>query len=144
NKVFQVERGRKFLQPITNEITRLRNYQTNRSFLIQNSTGDEAYMLVPNVSDGTADTYGGGDLWLLKYQGTSDSPGELDDPNTNTAANFTPWLNNESLVNQDVVVWYGAHFIHSDGANRLEPNRINPSILSGSYVVGPDIRPIRW
>jgi len=144
NKVFQVERGRKFLQPITNEITRLRNYQTNRSFLIQNSTGDEAYMLVPNVSDGTADTYGGGDLWLLKYQGTSDSPGELDDPNTNTAANFTPWLNNESLVNQDVIVWYGAHFIHSDNADLLEPNRINPSILSGSYVVGPDIRPIRW
>lgn len=143
NKVFQVERGRKFLQPITNEVTRLRNYQTNRSFLIQNATGNEAYMLVPNVSDGTSDTYGGGDLWFLKYQGTSDSPGELDDPNANTAANFAPWLNNESLVNQDVVVWYAAHFIHADGANLLNPDR-SGNILTNSHVVGPDIRPVRW
>jgi hypothetical protein len=143
NKVFQVERGRKFLQPITNEIARLRNYQTNRSFVIQNSTGDEAYMLVPNVSDGTADTYGGGDFWLLKYLGTSGSPGELDDPNTSTAANLTPWLNNESLVDQDVVVWYAAHFIHNDGANLLNPDR-SGNILTNSHVVGPDIRPVRW
>jgi hypothetical protein len=144
NKIFQVERGRKFLQPITNEVTRLRNYATNRSYVIQNSTGNEAYMLVPNITDGNTDTYGKGDLWFLKFQGTADAPGELDDPNTDTAVNLAPWVNNESLVDQDVVVWYAAHFIHSDGLNRLEPNRINPSILSSSHVVGPDIRPIRW
>ena len=144
NKIFQVERGRKFLQPITNELTRLRNYATNRSYVIQNSTGNEAYMLVPNITDGNTDTYGKGDLWFLKFQGTADAPGELDDPNTDTAVNLAPWVNNESLVDQDVVVWYAAHFIHSDGLNRLEPNRINPSILSSSHVVGPDIRPIRW
>ena len=140
NKIFQVERGRKFLTPVTNEIARLRNYQTNRSFLIQNSTGDEAYLLVPNLTDGATDTYGGGDFWLLRYK---DGPGELDDPNTSTAANLTPWVNNESLVDQDVVIWYAGHFIHADGANRISPNR-NGEVLTNSHVVGPDLRPVRW
>ena len=154
NKVFQVERGRKFLQPVTNEIARLRSTQTNRGYLIQNSTGNEAYLLAPNVTDGeylsrntsgaVISTYGAGDFWLLKYQGTAGAPGELDDPNSSSAANLAPWVNNESLVNQDVVVWYAAHFMHTDGANLLDPNRINPSLVTSSHVVGPDIRPVRW
>jgi len=151
NKVFQVERGRKFLQPITNELTRTRSLQTNRSFLIQNSTGNEAYMLVPNITDGTVDAYGRSDLWVLKYKnvaGGSNFQNEIDDgtnitSGSNTAINIGTFINNESLVDQDVVVWYGAHFIHADGMNLLNPQR-SPSILSGTHVVGPDIRPIRW
>jgi hypothetical protein len=38
NKIFQIERGRKFLKPITREANVLRNYATNRGFVIQNST----------------------------------------------------------------------------------------------------------
>ncbi|MEP6925091.1 MAG: hypothetical protein ABI954_11550, partial [Pyrinomonadaceae bacterium] len=71
-------------------------------------------------------------------------PGELDDPNTSTAINLNPWINNESLVNQDLVVWYGAHYVHSDGSNLLNPDRSGKFVISGSHVVGPDIRPIRW
>ncbi len=128
NKIFQVEHSRKFLQPVTNETTRLRRYQTNRRFLIQNSNSDEAYLLIPNLSDGVSDAFGGGDFWFLKYHtGADGGPGEIDDPNSNTGdpqldipANLTPWLNDESLVNQDVVVWYAAHFVHSDGAASLD------------------------
>jgi len=151
NKVFQVERGRKFLQPQTTEFTRLKSLQTNRSLLIQNSTGDEAYMLVPNKTDGVADDYGKSDMWVLRYKsvvGGSAFANELDDGYTGvggsgTSINLTPFLNNESLVNQDSVVWYGAHFTHSDGANLLNPER-SPLILNGTHVVGPDLRPIRW
>ena len=143
NKIFQIERGRKFQQPVTNEVTRLRNNQTKRGYLIQNSTGEEAYSFMPSVLDGLADAYGGSDFWLLQYKGTAGAPSELDDPNSSTAINLAPWLNNESLVNQDVVIWYGAHFIHADGANLLDPNR-SPTVLSNSHVVGPDIRPVRW
>ncbi len=157
NKVFQVERGRKFLQPITSELTRLKNIQTNRSLLIQNSGGDEAYMLVPSVLDGVADNFGRSDMWVLRYKnfaGGDDLQNEIDDgySSTNgactatsgTCINIDKFINGESVVNQDVVVWYGAHFIHSDGANLLDPNRLSPSILSDSHVVGPDIRPVRW
>ncbi|MGI8786186.1 MAG: hypothetical protein ACR2HG_00305 [Pyrinomonadaceae bacterium] len=153
NKIFQIERGRKFMRPITTEAAIFRNYQTNRGFMIQNSTSDEAYEIVPNISDGQAyftypetgnvSTYGAGDFWLLKYQGTADSPSELDDPNSNTEINLAPWINGESLVDQDIVVWYGAHFVHADGADLLNPDR-SGNILNNSHVVGPDLRPVRW
>lgn len=143
NKVFQVERGRKFLKPITNETSVLRNYGTNRGFVIQNSTGDEAYSITPSLSDGNADTFGVGDFWLLKYKGTAAAPEELDDQNSDSAANFAPWLNNESLVDQDIVVWYAGHYLHNDGANLLDPDR-SGLVLTGSHVVGPVLRPIRW
>ncbi len=156
NKVFQVERGRKFLQPITTEINRNKNHQTRRSLLIQNSTGDEAYMLVPNLSDGTVDSFGRNDFWVLRYKNVlNGSPlqNEIDDgwesiggectDTGGSCINITKYVNNESVVNEDVVVWYGAHFVHNDGANRLNPER-SGMVLTGSHVVGPDIRPVRW
>ena len=102
-----------------------------------------AYMLVPNYSDGFWDTgdasFGQGDFWVLK---TAPGNGELG-TTSNSAIDLTPYLNNESVDNTDLTVWYGAHFTHSDGANRLNPNR-RPDVLTGDHVVGPDIRPIRW
>jgi hypothetical protein len=150
NNVYQIERGRRFMRPVTNETQIFRNYQTNRGLVIQNANGDEAYQLTPNITDGTAgtagvltDVFGTGDMWLLHFSGTAGAPGELDDPNGDSEINLVPWLNSESLVNQDVVVWYGAHFRHADGSNLIDPDR-SPEILSGSHVVGPDLRPIRW
>ena len=147
NKIFQIESGRKFMQPITNETTRLRSYQTNRRFLIQNSGGDEAYLIVPSLSDGETNDFGGGDFWFLKYHtGADGKADEIDDPNGDSVqANLTPWLNNESLVNQDVVVWYAAHFDHNhDGETLLNPDHDNPNVISGSHVVGPTLRPVHW
>jgi Cu2+-containing amine oxidase len=143
NKIFQIERGRKFLKPITNEASILRNYGTNRGFVIQNSTGNEAYSLTPSLADGNADTFSRGDFWFLKYKGTTAAPDELDDQNVGAIANFAPWLDNESLVDQDVVVWYAGHFVHNDDANLLDPDR-SGMVLTGSHVVGPTLRPIRW
>ncbi|MGH9818923.1 MAG: hypothetical protein ACRD43_02040, partial [Pyrinomonadaceae bacterium] len=150
NKVFQVERGRKFLQPITTEIVRTRNVGTNRRILVQNSTGDEAYMLVPNVSDGKADAFGVSDFWILKYKSPTGDPvtSEIDDGRmpgaVDPSINISPWVNGESLVDQDVVVWYAAHFTHDDAAGLLlSPNR-SGLVTTGSHVVGPDLRPIRW
>lgn len=148
NRVYVVERGRKFLKPIATETFMNKSPQTNRSILIQNATSDEAYMLVPSVKDGVVDAFGVHDIWVLAYKGTAVSPTELDDgrtccggPNQNIA--IDPWLNNESVDNQDVVIWYGAHFLHSDGANLVDAKN-SPSILGTSHVVGPDIRPVRW
>ncbi len=166
NKVFQMERGRKFIQPINTELTRLKSLQTNRSLLIQAGRGDEAYMLVPNATDGEAvfknpetgaiTDYGRSDMWVLQYKsvvGGTNLQNEIDDgwnsiggnctTNGGSCINIDRFINGESVVNQDVVVWYGAHFVHADGNNLLEPDR-SPSILSGSHVVGPDIRPVRW
>ncbi len=148
NRIYQMERGRRFQQPITTEINRNKNIQTNRSLLIQNSTGDEAYMLVPNISDGNADTFGVNDFWVLRYKtGGSPVASEIDDGRvccgSNAEITANSWVNGESVLDQDLVVWYGAHFIHADGANLLNPNR-GGEIITGSHVIGPDIYPVRW
>lgn len=156
NNVYQMERGRRFLKPIATEAKFTRNYQTNKSILIQNSAGDEAYLLRPNVSDGlpnsSTDTFPSGDFWVLKYKeviGGSALQNELDDGfNQTTSANsfiqIDPFVNGESVANTDVVVWYGASFIHNDAGNlTLNPDRTG-MVITGSHVFGPDIRPVRW
>jgi hypothetical protein len=160
NKVFQMERGRKFLRPVTNEISIFRNYALNRGFLVQNSAGDEAYQVIPGINDGNAyytypetgaeTTYGRNDFWLFRYKsvpGGTNVQNEIDDGfNQTTSQNsfiqIDSFLNNESLVDQDVVVWYGAHFVHEDAENITD--RQTPQVLGGSHVVGPDLRPVRW
>lgn len=145
NNIFQIARGGKIGRQINNEITYLKNSPTKpQYYIIQNTTGSEAYILAPNPSDATADAYGKSDFWFLKYQaGAGGEPGELDDANINTSANLDPWLNGESLVNQDAVVWYAAHFYHNDGQNIINPDR-SGEILTGDHVVGPNLRPVNW
>ncbi len=151
NNLFQVERGRKYLMPVTNEAAILRNYATNRGFVIKNSTSDEAYSIFPGSNDGSVagptgpvtDSFGRGDFWLMRFKGTAAAPQEIDDPNGGSAAaNLAPWVNAESLENQDLVLWYSAHQYRIDDASR--PSLERPDIITGVHVVGPDIRPIRW
>ena len=143
NKVFQVERGGKFMSPILAETKRSRSYQKNRSIVVQNAAGDEAVSITPNLSDGYADTFARGDFWLLKYQGTPTSPLEIDDPGPEVQINIDRWDNGESLNGTDVVVWYGAQYLHNDASRPISPDR-SGEVISGQRVVGPDIRLIRW
>jgi hypothetical protein len=150
NRVFQLERGRKFMQPILTEINRDKRIQTNRRLLIQNSTGDEGYMVVPNIFDGNVDAFGVNDFWVLRYKnvvGGTPVQNEIDDGtfagDPNPIIKINQFVNGESVVNQDVVVWYGAHFLHHDGNNVINSQR-SPKVLSGDHVVGPDLRPVLW
>ncbi len=151
NKVFQIERGRKFLRPITNEMITNKRIQTNKGLLIQNSNGNEAYQLVPSVFDGNVDAFGVNDLWVLRYKsvaGGTPVQNELDDGiNCTTCSTafiqISGFANDETLTNQDIVVWYGAHFFHDDSENIMNPDR-DPETLSGDHVVGPNLRAVRW
>lgn len=148
NKIFMVERGRKFIKPVATESAFFRSYQRNRSFLIQNANGDEAYSITPNLTDSSVtndigvltDSYGKGDFWLFRFSGTAANPGELNDPNTGSSINVDPWLTGESLVNQDSVIWYGAHQTRQDDASL----HARPNVLNGVHTIGPDLRPVRW
>jgi hypothetical protein len=156
NNVFQIRRGRKFQVPIPTETIMDKSNQLNRGILIQNSSGDEAYSLFPNISDGIVDDFGRNDIWILRYKnivGGSNLQNEIDDgfnsvggactPTGGSCINIWPFANGESLVDQDVVVWYGGHFAHTDGGNIINANR-DGFIISGEHVVGPDLRPVRW
>jgi hypothetical protein len=155
NRVFLMEKGKKFSNPILTETKVTRNYGTTRSILVQNAAGDEGYLVVPNASDGlpqTTDPFGKGDLWILAYKnvvGGTAAQNELDDGfNSTTSQNafiqIDSFVNGESVNNTDVVVWYGSSFIHSDGSGIISPDRSGANLLTGPHVVGPDLRPRGW
>ena len=78
----------------------------------------------------------------MRFKGTSGIPSELDDPDGTVypAANLAPWVNGESMVDQDVVIWYAGHQVRQDDSSRPS----SPQVISGSHIVGPTLRPIRW
>ncbi len=152
NRVFTSERGKRFLQQRTTEFAMLRNYGTTRRLVIKNGSGNEGYAITPNVTDGSADTFGVGDFWVLQYKGTGTTPVqlELDDGfNTTTSQNAfikvgTMYMNGESIDNQDIVVWYGGHFVHAGEPTDFNPSRTGQFVISGNHVVGPEITPLGW
>jgi hypothetical protein len=89
-------------------------------------------------------------MWVLRYQSSGGNAIQLEDGITCVTCSTTfiqidPFINGESVAHSDVVVWYGAHFLHADGANRFDPNRSGrANILGTDHVVGHDIVPIRW
>ncbi|MEO7673483.1 MAG: hypothetical protein ABIU09_05330 [Pyrinomonadaceae bacterium] len=150
NRIYQLERGHKFIKSVDTETALFKSVQKNRSLLIQNALGDEAYQLVPGTNDGAVlnatgdlvDSFGVGDFWLMQFKGTAASPNEVDDPNSGPAANLAPFLNGESLLNQDIVVWYAAHQTRSDDLSRNMAR--SPEVITGNHIVGPVLRPVRW
>ena len=111
------------------EVMRLRDPTHKRRWRVQDVSG-AAYEIVPGANDHTAagDPYAVGDLWVLRWH-----PGEIDDePPPDTAIHIGKFKNGEPVANQDVVVWYGAHFTH---------DVTGPEV---SHVVGPDLVPHNW
>lgn len=123
--------SRSFVTPQLTEVKRNRDYLRNRRWMIQNTATGESYLILPGAEDGVADAYARGDVWLLRYRGT-----ELDDGHNSTTsateADLDQFVNGESLDEEDVVMWYAAHFYHveSGGAH-------------GHYV-GPDLVVTKW
>jgi hypothetical protein len=120
------------------EVERPRAPARKRKWRVENSVSGEAYDIVPGHEDGVATAsadwpFPRGDVWLLRYH-----QGEIDDGVAATgppyAANIGQWVNGESIRNQDVVVWYGAHFTHD----------VHEVGGQHGHVVGPTLTPVRW
>ena len=123
---------RSFSTPLLTETKRYRDFIRDRYWMVENLFSGEQIMIEPGHEDGVADDYGRGDAWFLRYRST-----ELDDgvnttgPN-NTEAKLDNFVNGESISEQDVVMWYGAHFYHVFGGSE------------SGHLVGPDIIITRW
>lgn len=116
--------------PIRFEAKRFRDAARKRRWRVVNTAG-KAYAILPGSNDRTAagDAYARGDFWVLRSRA-----GQLDDyPITGTEAQLDKLVNNESVLDQDVVVWYGAHFTH-------DVQHHTPV----GHVVGPDLVPVDW
>jgi hypothetical protein len=114
------------------EAKRMRRPERKRHWRVENAEG-RGYDIVPGEHDGTAvgDAYAKGDLWVLRYR-----PNELDDhPTSGTEVELDRFVQRQPIVDQDVVIWYGAHFTHDVRAHGpAEPD----------HIVGPTLVPRRW
>jgi hypothetical protein len=112
------------------EVMRLRDAAHKRRWRVQHVPSGAAYEIVPGANDHTAagDPYAVGDVWVLHW-----NPGEVEDePAPDTRIHIGKFKNGEPVANEDVVVWYGAHFTH---------DVTGPEV---SHVVGPDLVPHNW
>jgi hypothetical protein len=121
------------------EIRRPRDPVRHRKWRVENTQTGEAYDVIPGASDGTAAgssdaRLGHGDVWVMRYHGN-----EIDD---GTVARGLPYeanvdgrANGESVRDQDVVLWYGAHFTHDVAGE--PPGRFGD-------IMGPDCKLTRW
>lgn len=122
----QVYNGLTF-RSITQETSFLRNSE-NSFWRVSSSDNLIKYDVFPGDLDGSADSYGIADGWLLRYKST-----QIDDSSvrTSTRAALNSFVTGESLVNADLVFWYAGHYYHShDGA------------IPAEGEVGPYIRPV--
>ena len=73
-----------------------------------------------------------GDVWFLSYKSNELHDGVLSvtGADAQVKPRISNWVNNESILNRDVVVWYGAHFNHDDEHGQTPNN----------HYVGPTIK----
>jgi Cu2+-containing amine oxidase len=116
------------------EIRRLKDSTRKRKWKIRNTVTGSAYEIIPGPNDGNADNFGIGDLWVLRYHGSS----EFDDGYTGTRGtpeqckeHIDNFINGEDVVNKDVVIWYAAHFTHD----------VN---VETGHIVGPTLKCVKW
>jgi copper amine oxidase-like protein len=116
------------------EIRRARDASRQRRWRVRRNGTFTGYNIVPGPNDGTADAYGAGDLWVLRYHGN-----ELDDGHGFTTnpvqsrADIDKFVNGERVDGADVVLWYAGHFLHDEA---------HPT--TGGHVVGPELTPFNW
>src|SRR6185369_5299846 len=91
---------------------RPRLFGTDHTWLIESvdAPGGESVLIVPGSNDGNFDKFGKGDLWFLVNKSNEIDDGVNCTSGCNTTIQLDPFINGESLVNVDLVVWYGSHF----------------------------------
>lgn len=130
-------------QTVRYEVRRHRDPAHQRMWRVRGARSSLGYTIVPGPGDGTAGSYGMGDVWVLAFQ-----PSEIDDGQGFTTdpvlsrAQIDRFVSGEQLSRADVVVWYAAHFAH-------EPSLHDPSAEPADggehgHQVGPELRPFNW
>jgi hypothetical protein len=121
------------------EAKRRRMPQRSRRWQIRNTQTGDAYNLIPGADDGIADDFGRADLWVLRFRegeiddGISAAPSQAGQTQQNAPAQIDRFWNEEDVSDQDVVVWYAAHFTHDVGEDEEH-----------AHYVGPTLRPVNW
>ena len=119
--------------PLNFEIRR--NRIANRKWRVRNTSSGELCEIIPGPDDGTADVYGRGDLWVVRYRGAAErDDGYNSTGGLGTAADIDKFTAPaESVANQDLVVWYGAHFRHALTAGDHGCHAVGPTLKLANF-----------
>jgi len=119
------------------ETRRTKSIFNQRKWRIRNSGTGRGYLIEPGVGDGIADSFGVGDIWFVRYHGSSEFDDGVNITGGSTEqckAHLDNFLTGESIENKDIVVWYGAHFSHD----------VHDTGSSVGHIVGPTLKPLNW
>jgi hypothetical protein len=125
---YVAEKNQGVVKALEFESMRARQDST-QEWIVNNAVTGEACIIKPGIRDGNYDKFGAGDIWVLR----SHFPSEIDDSGQGggSEAHIGAFLNNETILNQDVVVWYGGHWRH-DHFDAPDHN-------DGPATCGPDL-----
>ncbi len=112
------------------EVKRPRHAAHGRHWLVRHDRDGREYSILPGPDDGTANDFGAGDLWVLRY-----SPDEMDDGQGFTTdpalarAGLDRFVSGEPVHSADLVVWYGVHVSHPG----TDAERVGPDLVPGHW-----------
>lgn len=115
----------------TYEISRTKSPATRRCWAVMDQHTTRGYFLLPGASDGTADGFSTRDLWVMRYRGSEDLHGAQGSASDDGLATY---LNGESVVDADLVLWYCAHLGHDADSGPADEY----------HSAGPTLMPFRW
>jgi Copper amine oxidase, enzyme domain len=114
-----------------NEITRVKNPATWRSWAVMDIGTTRGYHIIPGSNDGTADAFAPRDLFVMRYHGAEDKHGQQGNAFDDGLAAY---INGEVVEKSDVVIWYCAHLGH----------HAEPEHADEYHACGPTLIPFRW
>ena len=120
---------------LRHEIRRRRAVGHTRRWQVRDRGTGKGYTLIPGNGDGRLDSFGVGDFWALRYRSSQidDGVGFTTDP-SEARAHLDRFVNGESIVGRNVVVWYAAHFAHDVNADERRHGH--------GHIVGPRLEPV--
>ena len=116
------------------ETHRRRDPGHERTWRVRTVKAPHGYAIVPGPTDGTADAFGAGDVWVVTQHSEEidDGEGVTSDP-ARARAQIDRFVSGELVEREDVVVWYAAHLRHEGHEADLE-----------MAAVGPELQPFNW
>jgi len=118
------------------EVKRPRNSAHNRFWRIRHDRDGRDYSITPGPNDGTADAFGAGDVWILRYASDEidDGQGFTTDPAL-ARAGLDRLVAGRPVQSQDLVLWYGVHVGHGpDEGTDAGIVRVGPDLVAGHWI----------
>ena len=121
------------------EAKRPRSAEHGRFWRIRHDRDGRDYSIRPGPHDGTANEFGVGDVWVLRFD-----PDEVDDGQGYTTdpalarAGLDRFVSGRPVHSRDLVLWYAVHVDHGGDAPAVE--RVGPDLVAGHWnpVALPD------